>query len=89
MLRLKEFANRLGISYSTAHRMFCNGQIPGAFKLPTGTIIIPKESIDAIRNDDDQIIDLIFKICLERFGEKRAEIDIDIVKRILTGGIES
>jgi len=40
-MKLREFANKLGISYSTSLRLFRKGEIPGAYKLTTGTIIIP------------------------------------------------
>ena len=48
-MKLSKFANEIGISYSTALRMFKRHQIPGAFKLPTGTIVIPENAIDQLK----------------------------------------
>lgn len=40
-MKLSTYAKKLGISYRCAWDLFNNNQIPGAFKLPTGTIIVP------------------------------------------------
>lgn len=42
-MKLNHWAKEKGILYRTAWLMFKRGQIPGAYKLPTGTIIIPNE----------------------------------------------
>ena len=47
-MKLRNFANTLGISYGTALRMMKGGQIPGAYRLPSGTIIVPDDSIEAL-----------------------------------------
>jgi hypothetical protein len=39
-MKLSQWAKKLGISYRTAWRMYQNGQIPNAVKLPTGSIIV-------------------------------------------------
>ncbi len=44
-MRLRQFAGVLGVSYSTALRMFRRDEIPGAYKLPSGTIVIPDSAI--------------------------------------------
>jgi predicted DNA-binding transcriptional regulator AlpA len=44
-MKLREFANQVGVSYATALRLFRKGEIPGAYKLPTGTIVIPETAI--------------------------------------------
>ena len=43
-MKLSHWAKEKGILYRTAWLMFNRGQIKGAYKLPTGTIIIPSES---------------------------------------------
>lgn len=45
-MRLRHFAETIGISYSTALRMFRRDEIPGAYKLPSGTIVVPESAID-------------------------------------------
>ena len=42
-MKLSHWAKEKGILYRTAWLMFNRGQIVGAYKLPTGTIIIPEE----------------------------------------------
>jgi putative resolvase len=44
-MKLSIYAKRLGIHYQTAWRHFKQGLIPGAYQLPTGTIIVPDEAI--------------------------------------------
>ena len=40
-MKLSTYAKKLGIQYKTAWNHFSSGQIPGAYKLPSGTIIVP------------------------------------------------
>jgi len=42
-MKLSHWAKEKGILYRTAWLMFNRGQIVGAYKLPTGTIIVPNE----------------------------------------------
>jgi len=44
-MKLSQYAKNLGIKYHTAWIHYKNGMIPGAYSLPTGTIIIPEENI--------------------------------------------
>ena len=57
-MRLRDFANSVGVSYSTALRMFRSGKIPGAYRLPTGTISVPEESVEAIKQAGKQRISI-------------------------------
>ena len=41
-MKLKDYANKLGISYITAYRHFQSGSLKG-FQLPTGTIIVEEK----------------------------------------------
>ncbi|MGL4333442.1 MAG: IS607 family transposase [Lactococcus garvieae] len=49
-MKLSGYAKKIGITYRTAWDMFHAGQIEGAYRLPTGTIIIP-EGTDEKRTD--------------------------------------
>lgn len=40
-MRLSEYAKQMGVHWRTANRWYHNGQIEGAYQLPTGTIIVP------------------------------------------------
>lgn len=40
-MKLREYAKNLGVTYQTAWNHYKNKQIPGAYQLPTGTVIIP------------------------------------------------
>lgn len=44
-MKLSAYADKVGISYQTAHRWFKNGKIPGAYQISTGTIIVPDSAI--------------------------------------------
>lgn len=40
-MKLSEYAKKIGLSYDTVLEHFHRNEIPGAYKLPTGTIIVP------------------------------------------------
>jgi predicted site-specific integrase-resolvase len=44
-MKLSHWAKKQGILYRTAWLMFNRGELPTAYKLPTGTIIIPDENV--------------------------------------------
>jgi len=58
-MKLREFANTLGLSYSTALRLFRKGEIPGAYKLSTGTIVIPDYAPMLMSNDKIQLSEFL------------------------------
>jgi predicted site-specific integrase-resolvase len=37
-MKLKQYATKLGVTYRTAQNWFYNGQITGAYQMPSGTI---------------------------------------------------
>ena len=41
-MKLSDYSKKLGLTYKTTWRLFHNGHIPGAYQLPTGTIIVPE-----------------------------------------------
>ncbi|MBU4174286.1 MAG: IS607 family transposase [Actinobacteria bacterium] len=43
-MKLPVYARKLGIGYRTAWNMYKRGEIPGAYQLPSGTIIVPQET---------------------------------------------
>lgn len=45
-MKLSQYAKQLGIGYRAAWNQFNNNLIPGAYKLPTGTIIVPDNIIE-------------------------------------------
>lgn len=40
-MKLRAYAKKIGVCYQTAWNYYKSGQIPGAYQLPTGTIIVP------------------------------------------------
>ena len=44
-MKLADYARKLGIQYRTAWNMYKRGEIPGAYQLPSGTIIVPDEKV--------------------------------------------
>jgi len=47
-IKLSELAFILGMNYKTVLRYFHNGQIPGAIRLPSGSIRVPRNCIKRI-----------------------------------------
>ena len=43
-MKLSAYARKLGVQYRTAWNMYKRGEIPGAYQLPSGTIIVPQET---------------------------------------------
>jgi predicted site-specific integrase-resolvase len=44
-MKLSKYAKQIGISYRTAQTWFSNGDIDGAYQMPSGTIIVPDKTI--------------------------------------------
>lgn len=44
MIKLKEFAKKYGVTYTTACNWFHAGLIPGAIQVATGAILVPKDA---------------------------------------------
>ncbi|MCP4702178.1 MAG: IS607 family transposase [Gammaproteobacteria bacterium] len=44
-MKLSIWAKQKGVCYRTAWNYYQKGQIPGAYKLPSGTIIVPDEQV--------------------------------------------
>ena len=47
-MKLSNWAKEKGISYQTAYRLFKNGHLPSAYRLPTGTILV---DVSKVKND--------------------------------------
>ena len=96
-MRLRQFADELGISYSTALRMFRRDEIPGAYKLPSGTIVIPEGAIVALGQpdlvSDGNLIgamEIIEEASRDVLGAEDATDLMQLIQRVLveyTGGI--
>ncbi|MFP3158846.1 MAG: IS607 family transposase [Hydrogenobaculum sp.] len=99
-MKLSQWAKKLGISYRTAWRMYKNGQIPNAVKLPTGSIIVLEDECEnkSIVEENNtvaiycRVSDNASKDNLERQAEKLKEYAIargyqikHIVKEIGSG----
>lgn len=50
-MKLKEWADKQSISYRTAWEHFRTGKIPNAYKLSTGTIVVPEEKAEEIKQE--------------------------------------
>jgi putative resolvase len=48
-MKLSDYAKSIGITYRTAWNHFRAGKIPGAYQLPTGTIIVPDTIQDSTK----------------------------------------
>jgi predicted site-specific integrase-resolvase len=47
MLKLKDWAKQMGVTYQAAWNWFKAGKIPGAYQLPTGMILLP-DNVDEL-----------------------------------------
>ena len=47
-MKLSKYAKNLGVGYRTAWNLFKAGKIKGAYKLDTGTVIVPNEINDKL-----------------------------------------
>jgi putative resolvase len=47
-MKLPDYARKLGIGYRTAWNMYKRGEIPGAYQLPSGTIIVPEDATNEL-----------------------------------------
>jgi hypothetical protein len=61
-IKLKEFCEQNSISYITGYRWFRDGQIPGAYKTDSGTILIPQ---DFKPEQSDHVMSAILKKVVE------------------------
>ncbi|MFA5758779.1 MAG: IS607 family transposase [Clostridia bacterium] len=58
-MKLSKYAKELGICYRTAWNMFHRNEIPGSYKLQSGTIIVPDNLIKNNQNINKNI-----KVCI-------------------------
>jgi hypothetical protein len=79
-LKLSAYAKTVGVSYQTALRMFQKGQVPGAYRLPTGTIIVPDDVCASSLTISD-LADLVSRHLSQISGK---QIDPQDVRRILS-----
>jgi len=47
-MKLSQWAKRAGISYRTAGQWFKEGKLPGAYQMPSGTILVKEEEVESI-----------------------------------------
>ena len=81
-MKLREFANKLGLSYSTALRLFRKDEIPGAYKLSTGTIVIPDYAPLLMSNDKIQLsefLSLMNKLAKQKLKESDYNHVTDVI----------
>jgi hypothetical protein len=81
-MKLREFANNIGVSYSTALRLFKKGDIPGAYKLTTGTIVIPETAAMIMSSEEMKLEDfclLIKKLAKQKLKESDYKHITDIM----------
>ena len=48
-IKLSEYAKRVGVQYNTAWRHFVKGLIPGAYRLPTGRVVVPITALQKLQ----------------------------------------
>ena len=90
-MRLRQFAEVLGVSYSTALRMFRRNEIPGAYKLPSGTIVIPDSAIGVLEGSNPvsdgnlmDVMEVIESASVEVLGPEDGQDLMQLIHRVLT-----
>jgi hypothetical protein len=81
-MKLREFANKLGLSYSTALRLFRKDEIPGAYKLSTGTIVIPDFAPMLMTKDKIQLsefLSIVNSLAKQKLKESDYKHVVDIL----------
>lgn len=81
-MKLSQYAKNLGIHYRTAWNMYVNNQIPNAFQLPTGTIIVPEATLkqqetQKVYKKEDLVKDFsnsITEYCTKIYGIKKGRV---------------
>lgn len=53
-MTLHEYAEKIGVKYQTAWNQFKEGKIVGAFKTPTGQIVIPDDILEVYKKMWDE-----------------------------------
>lgn len=53
-MKLKNYAELIGCTYKTAHNHFKAGKIIGAYKLPTGIVIVPEDIMERLKDEYDK-----------------------------------
>jgi putative resolvase len=50
-MKLKQYTELIGCTYKTAWNHFKAGNIKGAYKLPTGTVVVPDNILEILRGE--------------------------------------
>lgn len=82
-MKLKEYAEKMGVTYMTAYRWAKSGKIPNCTIMPSGTIIIDEEKIpeNEIKKDTNDILGNILllrkemDLKLEHINKKMEKLD--------------
>ena len=76
-MKLSTWAKKQGVCYRTAWNMFVKNQIPGAYKLESGTIVVPDE-VDTSESKPEHIV------CYARVSSSQNKDNLESqVKRIV------
>ena len=50
-MKLSQYANLIGVCYKTALNHYNKGYIIGAYQLPSGTIIVPDDILEKLKQN--------------------------------------
>ena len=78
-MKLSTYANKIGLSYRRAWQHFADGQIPGAYQLPTGTVIVPDSAIpEAPSNNSSQTSKTVRAAIYARVSSRENNDNLDL-----------
>jgi hypothetical protein len=67
--------------------MYQKGQIPGAYQLPSSTIIVPDSMYQDLKEKQELIDNFVVKVneyCLRIYGKKDGEVLASKIKQLIT-----
>lgn len=74
-IKLADWAQKTGVKYLTAWRWFNDGQIPGAYKTSSGTILVPEEVEEQnMANTPNEAMSLFLKKTVE-FSKNQSSVE--------------
>ena len=82
MMRLTGCAGKTHVTWRTANRWYHAGLIPGAWKTPSGSIMIP----DAEDDEDELMQDftsIITSFCVRAYGQYQGKRKAELIKNQL------
>jgi len=74
-MRLSDYAGKTGIQYRTAWNHFRRGEIPGAYQLTSGVIVVPEQALPGYEPTGEVLPDKVAIYARVSSSENRDNLD--------------